>query len=50
MPNQPKTPMRSFRISDELYDYLAALAKTQGRTVTDVVREALETYVKKHQK
>jgi predicted CopG family antitoxin len=45
MPNQPKTPMRSFRISDELYGELAKLAKRREVSVSDVVREALEKFV-----
>lgn len=45
MPNQPKTPMRSFRIPDDLYEAAQRKARDEGRTVTDVVREALETYV-----
>jgi predicted transcriptional regulator len=45
MPNQPKTPMRSFRISDELYGELSKLAQRRNVSVSDVVREALEKFV-----
>jgi predicted DNA-binding protein len=48
VPNQPKTPLRAFRISDEIYDVLKGKAADEGRTVTDVVREALREYIKHH--
>ena len=38
--------MRSFRISDELYKELAGLAEQRNVTVSDVVREALEKFVR----
>ncbi|MFB2555271.1 ribbon-helix-helix protein, CopG family [Herbiconiux liangxiaofengii] len=46
MPNQPKTPTRAFRISDEIYAGLAEVAKERGLTVTDVVRDALQKYLR----
>lgn len=45
MPNQPKTPLRNFRIPDELYEAAKAKAAEDGRNLSDVVREALEKYV-----
>lgn len=48
VPNQPKTPLRAFRIPDEIYDLLKAKAADEGRTVTDVVREALREYIQHH--
>jgi len=47
MPNQPKTPLRSMRVEEALW--AAALAKSQerGETVSDVIRRALERYVKR---
>ena len=41
------TPARAIRIADDLWE--AALAKTQleGETVSEVVRRALERYVKR---
>lgn len=45
MPNQPKTPLRSVRIADELWHAAQQKAEAEGRTVSDVVREALEKYV-----
>lgn len=45
VPNQPKTPMRGFRIPTDLYKAAQAKAASEGRTVTDVVRDALARYV-----
>lgn len=47
VPNQPKTPQRSFRIPDEVYEAAKAKAAAKGETLTDVVRRALERYVKR---
>lgn len=47
VPNQPKTPMRSFRIPDEVYRAAQAKAAEKGESVSDVVRKALERYVKR---
>lgn len=44
--NQPKTPIRSFRIPDEVYLPAKAKAAERGDTLTDVVRKALEEYVR----
>lgn len=47
VPNQPKTPMHSFRCPDELWDQAKAVAAGREETVTDVLRKALERYVKR---
>ncbi|MCV7434794.1 YlcI/YnfO family protein [Mycolicibacterium bacteremicum] len=47
VPNQPRTPLRSFRIPDELYAAAQAKAEEKGESVSDVVRRALERYVKR---
>ena len=41
MPNQPKTPARTVRVDDELWDAAKAEAKAKGENVSDVVRKAL---------
>lgn len=46
MPNQPKTPARSVRVPDELWDAVKAQAEQRGETVTDAVVRALRRYVK----
>lgn len=47
MPNAPKTPLRSFRIPDALWAAAKAKADEKGESVSDVVRRALERYVKR---
>lgn len=47
VPNKPKTPLRSFRIPDETYKAAQVKAAEKGETVSDVVRKALERYVKR---
>jgi hypothetical protein len=45
VPNQPKTPTRSFRISDDVYKPALAKAREEGTTLTDVVTSALLDYI-----
>ena len=45
MSNQPKTPHRTVRIAAELWTRTQTKAYAEGRSVTDVIREALERYV-----
>lgn len=47
VPNVPKTPLRSFRIPDSVYRAAQAKAEEKGESVSDVVRRALERYVKR---
>lgn len=47
VPNQPKTPLRSFRIPDEVYKAAQAKAADKGESVSDVVRRALERYIRR---
>jgi len=47
VPNKPKTPLRSFRIPDEVYKAAQAKAEEKGESVSDVVRRALERYAKR---
>jgi predicted CopG family antitoxin len=47
VPNQPKTPIRCFRIPDDLYRATQAKAEERGESVSDVIRRALERYVKR---
>lgn len=46
VPNQPKTPIRGVRVPDELWDAARAKAADEKESVSDVVRRALEAYVK----
>lgn len=45
MPNKPKTPQHSFRIPDDIFLPAREKAEAEGRTLSDVVREALLDYV-----
>lgn len=47
VPNAPKTPLKSFRIPDDLYRAAQAKAAERGESVSDVVRAALQRYVKR---
>lgn len=38
------TPLRAFRISDDLYSAVLAEAEATGETASDIVRRALTTY------
>jgi hypothetical protein len=44
-PNQPKTPNRAIRIDNALWDAAQRKARSESRTVSEVVREALSKYV-----
>lgn len=46
MPNAPRTPLKSFRIPEDLYREAQQIAAEQDESVSDVVRRALERYVK----
>lgn len=46
MPNQPATPIRGVRIPDDLWQEALRIAHDRGETVSEVVRRALERYVR----
>ena len=45
VPNVPKTPQRTFRVPDEVWEPAKLAAAEQGETVTDVLVRALAQYV-----
>lgn len=45
MPNAPKTPTRTIRVPNDLWDKVKEKAAIEGRTVTSVIIEALEAYI-----
>lgn len=47
MPNQPRTPARAVRVDDTLWQAAQVKAAERGETVSDVIRRALERYVKR---
>jgi predicted DNA-binding ribbon-helix-helix protein len=46
VPNQPKTPVRTFRLADDLWRKLRDAASREGVTVSDILRRLVENYVK----
>lgn len=44
MPNQPKTPLRSFRVPDEVWQAALRRAQREGTTLTTLLVETLEEY------
>jgi predicted DNA binding CopG/RHH family protein len=46
MPNAPKTPTRTIRVATDLWSAVKEKAAIEGRTVTDVIVEALKAYIK----
>lgn len=46
MPNQPKTPVSTFRLGEDLMARTKVRAEKDGVTATEVVRAALEQYLK----
>ena len=45
MPNAPKTPTRTIRVADDLWQAVQYKAAADKRTVTSVIIEALEKYL-----
>lgn len=45
-PNKPKTPLHSFRVKTELWNEAKEQARANGETIADVLRRALERYVR----
>ena len=46
MPNAPKTPTRTIRVSDQLWTAVQKKAAAEKITVTSIIIDALETYIK----
>jgi predicted HicB family RNase H-like nuclease len=47
VPNTPGTPRHTVRVKHELWDAALARAEERGESVSDVIRRALERYVKR---
>lgn len=45
VPNQPKTPVRSIRIPDDIYELAKEKAQGEQRSLSDVVRDLLTAWV-----
>lgn len=48
VPNQPKTPKRTIRVPDELWQAAKDAASDNAETVTDVILRALVRYVREN--
>jgi predicted DNA-binding protein len=48
VPNQPANPTHSVRVPDELWVAARRVADDRGETLADVIRAALERYVREH--
>ena len=48
MPNKPSTPARSVRLPDPLWAALQRIAEQTRLSTSEVVRLALEDWVKRH--
>jgi len=46
MPNSPKTPTRTIRVSDDIWLAVQKKASKAGVTVTSVIIDALKDYLK----
>ena len=46
VPNQPKTPNRTVRVSSEIWFKAMDIAKDRGETLTDVIVRALVRYIR----
>lgn len=50
-PRKPVVPVRTLRVPDELWESAQAIAKAREESLSaDVLRPALERYVKRHRK
>lgn len=45
MPNAPKTPTRTVRVPDEVWEAAKKKAVSEGRTLTAVILGALRKYI-----
>lgn len=43
-----KTPLRNLRVPDDLWDAAQTVAAERGESLSDVLRAALQRYVKRH--
>ena len=48
MADDGRVPLRTGRVPDELWDAAKAIAQERGESLSQVWRDALERYVKRH--
>lgn len=47
MPQPPKKPVHSFRVEDSIWNDAVALATVRQESLSDVLRKALQAYVRR---
>ncbi|WP_158516420.1 ribbon-helix-helix domain-containing protein [Kitasatospora sp. MBT66] len=47
MPNKPAAPLKNVRVPDDLWNSAKAVAKSEGRSLSEVIRQMLAMYVEK---
>lgn len=47
VPNQPKTPQRTVRIPDDIWNAAKAKADEREENLSEVIRKALDRYAKR---
>lgn len=47
-PQPPKKPVHSFRVEDTIWNDAVALATARQESLSDVLRKALQQYIKKN--
>jgi hypothetical protein len=50
MPNQPKTPRRTIRIPDDIWETALEVAEETGVSLPQVVRDDLVRFIRQHRK
>lgn len=48
MPNAPRTPARTVRITDEVWEAAQTIASAKGITVTSIIRAALDEFIREN--
>lgn len=49
MPNKPATPLKNIRVPDDLWNSAKAVVKSEGCSLSEVIRQVLAAYVEKRQ-
>ncbi|MEU4582945.1 ribbon-helix-helix domain-containing protein [Kitasatospora aureofaciens] len=47
MPNKPATPSKNVRVPNDLWESAKAVAKSEGHSLSEVIRKMLAAYVEK---
>lgn len=47
-PDKPRTPHRTIRVPDDLWDAAMRVAHDRGESLSDVIRDCIRDYVRKY--